>query len=116
VVRIIHSLIRHSFDHSEPKQEEEMNQKTQLYCVWLAPIGLALLAVGFFPIARYFPVPPPSDSATAIARFYQAHTTATRLGLLVAFVGLAAYGPFVAVLTRQMLRINRRATPWRCCR
>jgi hypothetical protein len=88
-----------------------MTRKTQLVCVWLAPLGLVLLAAGFFPIARYFPVPTPSASAGKIAHFYQSHTTATRLGLLVGFIGLAGYGPFIAVLTRQMLRINPPRNP-----
>jgi len=88
-----------------------MNRRTQLVCVWLAPVGLLLLAAGFFAVARYFPVPSPGWTASRIADFYRDHTTRTRLGLLLCFIGVGVWGPFVAVLTRQMLRINPPRNP-----
>lgn len=85
-----------------------MVRRTQLWCVWMAPVGVTVLALGFFPIARYFPVPAPNESAAQIAAFYQDHTVATRLGLLVCFVALMTWAPLNAVLARQMLRVGTR--------
>lgn len=85
-----------------------MSRRTQLVCLWMAPVGIVVLAIGFFAIARYFPVPAPSESATQIAGFYQGHTLGIRLGLLLGFMALATWAPVNAVLTRQMLRIGGR--------
>jgi hypothetical protein len=84
-----------------------VNRRAELTCVWLAPVGLVLLLVGFWPLARYLPPPSANDSALQIAHFYQHDTTAIRLGLLIVFISFMTYEPLVAVLTRQMLRRNQ---------
>jgi len=75
--------------------------------VWLAPVGLVLLLIGFWPLARYIPPPSAADTAVQIARFYQHDTTAIRAGLLVVFISFMTYEPLVAVITRLMLRRHR---------
>jgi hypothetical protein len=84
-----------------------MSRRTELACVWIAPIGLVLLLIGFWPLARYIPPPSANDTAAQIARFYQHDTTAIRAGLLLVFVSLVSYEPLVAVITRLMLRRRR---------
>jgi hypothetical protein len=79
----------------------------------LAPVGLVLLVIGFWPLARYTPPPSAADTALQIARFYQHDTTAIRAGLLVMFVSFMTYEPLVAVITRLMLsRAPNSALAW----
>jgi hypothetical protein len=73
----------------------------------LAPIGLVLLVIGFWPLARYIPPPSAADTSAQIARFYQHDTTAIRLGLLIVFISFMTYEPLVAVISRLMLRRYR---------
>ena len=87
-----------------------MSRRTELAFVWAAPIGLVLLVVGFWPLARYLPLPSAADSAGQIAHFYQHDTTAIRAGLLIIFVSFMTYEPLVAVITRLMLRRTRDST------
>jgi hypothetical protein len=70
----------------------------------LAPVGLVLLLIGFWPLARFIPPPSANDTAVQIAHFYQHDTTAIRAGLLIVFVSFMTYEPLVAVVTRLMLR------------
>jgi hypothetical protein len=81
-----------------------MSRRTELAFVWLAPVGLALLLIGFWPLARYLPPPSAANTASQIARFYQHDTTAIRAGLLIVFVSFMTYEPLVAVIARLMLR------------
>jgi hypothetical protein len=69
-------------------------------------VGVLVILVGFWPIAGYRPPPPPSDTAGQIADFYRARPGLIRFGLVLTFAGCAAWGPLVAVITRQMLRIK----------
>lgn len=90
-----------------------MSKRTESVFVWSAPVGLVLLVVGFWPLARYMPPPSAADSALQIARFYQHDTTAIRAGLLVVFVSFMTYEPLVAVITRLMLkRAPNSAAAW----
>jgi hypothetical protein len=85
-----------------------VSTKTQLVLTWCAPVGVLVILVGFWPIAGYVPPPPPSDTAEQIADFYRARPGLIRFGLVLTFAGCAAWGPLVAVITRQMLRIKPR--------
>jgi hypothetical protein len=87
-----------------------MGRRAELTFVWLAPVGLALLLIGFWPLTRYIPPPSAADTAAQIAHFYQHDTTAIRAGLLVAFVSFMTFEPLVAVVTRLMLRREGNST------
>jgi hypothetical protein len=87
-----------------------MSRRTELAFVSLAPVGLVLLVVGFWPLARYIPPPSAADSALQIARFYQHDTNAIRAGLLVVFISFMTYEPLVAVITRLMLSRTQNST------
>lgn len=84
-----------------------MSQRAQLTCLWSTLIGLVIVGVGFWPVAGYLPPPAANDTAQEIANFYSGDTDGIRIGLVLAFVGIAGWGPFVAVITRQMLRMER---------
>jgi hypothetical protein len=82
-------------------------QRALLYC------GPALMGVFFLGVivAHWFPPPSPNDSASEVARFYQDHTTGIRVGaLLIGFAG-ALFGPFVAVISAQMKRVEGLYSP-----
>src|SRR6516225_4260754 len=83
-----------------------MYHSVQRAMAW-SGIGVIVLTAAGFVLARLLPVPPGADlSAQQVADFYSAHPTATRLGFLVASVGLCFLGPMVALITTQMLRID----------
>jgi hypothetical protein len=86
--------------------DQLMSYAVQRAMVWC---GLPLMVLTFsgFLLARLLPVPPGANlTADQIAEFYSAHPTTTRLGLLLATIGLGLLGPMVAVITSQMLRIK----------
>jgi hypothetical protein len=85
-----------------------VNTRTQLIFTWCAPIAVAVILVGFWPIAGYLPPPPASSTADQIAAFYRDSAASIRLGLVLTFAGCAAWGPLVAVITRRMLEIRPR--------
>src|ERR1700751_4284726 len=75
----------------------------------MALSGLPLIVLTFsgFLLARLLPVPPGANlTAGQIAQFYSAHPTMSRLGFLLAAVGLGCLAPLVALITTQMTRIN----------
>jgi hypothetical protein len=67
---------------------------------------VALLLVGFWPVALLLPVPSADYSAAEIATFYQDHTNRLRIGLFITLVGMGGFGPIVALITRHMLRMK----------
>lgn len=70
-------------------------------------LGVIVLTFAGFVWARLLPVPPGADlTASQVADFYGEHPTATRLGFLLASIGLCFLGPMVALITTQMLRIQ----------
>jgi hypothetical protein len=70
-------------------------------------LAVLLLTFGGFLLARLLPVPPGADlSAEQIADFYSTQPTMTRVGLLVASLGLSLLAPMVALITSLMLRIK----------
>jgi hypothetical protein len=86
--------------------EQLMSYTVQRAMVWCGLPLMVLTLIGFL-LARLLPVPPGANlTADKIAEFYGAHPTTTRLGLLLATIGLGLLGPMVAVITSQMLRIK----------
>ncbi len=83
-----------------------MSCSVQRAMAWCG-VGLIVLTFAGFILARLLPVPPGANlTADQIADFYSAHPTTTRLGFLLASVGLCLLGPMVALITTQMLRID----------
>lgn len=70
-------------------------------------IGALLLTATGFILARLLPVPPGANLSPAeITNFYLAQPTMTRLGLLLATLGLTLLAPMAALTTTLMLRIK----------
>src|SRR5690606_27929617 len=61
-------------------------------------------------VRRYIPPNPPSDSAEEIAAFYAEHRNLIRTGLVLTMLGGALLVPWVAVLARQMKRVEGRSS------
>jgi len=89
-------------------EEHLMTRRTEMYCALASVAGIAILIVGFWPIAGMIPVPGPNDSAADIAAFYRTDTTQIRIGLFVTLVGMAGYGPLCVAITLRMLRMTPR--------
>jgi hypothetical protein len=79
----------------------------------MAWCGLAFVVIFFagLLIAGFLPPIPPNDGAAEVARRYQEHTNAIRLGCLLMMIAAAFTIPFTAVVSAQMQRIEGRFTP-----
>jgi hypothetical protein len=84
-----------------------MRTRIELACAGCVPIGVVIFVLGFA-IAGYIPPPPAHDTPQEIAEFYRNGTVWIRFGMLLALLGFGVWGPLVAVITRQMLRIRPR--------
>src|ERR1700722_19500436 len=71
---------------------------------------IVVMLLGFL-FACFIPAPSPHDTAAQIARIFRAHPTRIRFGLVLTMFGAALLGPFVAVITVQMKRIEGRTSP-----
>jgi len=83
-----------------------MSYRVQRAMAWCG-VPLMVLTFAGFILARLLPVPPGANlSAEQIAQFYGAHPTMSRLGFLLACVGLGCLAPLVALISTQMMRID----------
>jgi hypothetical protein len=82
-----------------------MNVKVQRLCVWCGPVLMGVFFVGVI-VAHWFPPPSPNDSALQTALFYKEHATGIRFGALLIGLAGALLGPFVAVISAQLRRIE----------
>src|SRR6266446_5756708 len=79
-----------------------LNTTSLRLCAWSGPALVVLFFVGLVPLAGFIPPPAPSDSAQLIASWYQDHTTAIQIGVLVMVTGTAfnaTFGASIAVDT-----------------
>lgn len=88
-----------------------MNTKTQRLCAWSTPVFLALFLIGILILARFVPPPSPSLAADELARIFNENRNGIRLGCLVAMLGVGLLGPFVAVISVQLKRIEGESSP-----
>jgi hypothetical protein len=87
-----------------------MRTRTQQICAWTGPAMIVVMLVAFL-IAGFIPPPSPHDTADQIAHIFRSHPTRIRFGLVLTMFGAALLGPFVAVITVQMKRIEGRHSP-----
>lgn len=73
--------------------------------MWGGPAMAILFGIGFL-IAGFIPPPSPDDSAQQIATMYSEDQTAIRIGLIFTLISSALLGPYFAVLTVQMQRME----------
>src|SRR5262245_31969983 len=83
-----------------------MNARTQMLCLWCGPAALVVFVVGIWFVAGLVPPPTPHDSAQEISDLYRDNTDAIRAGLVLGIVGAALTGPWVAVISTQMKRVE----------
>lgn len=83
-----------------------MSKSVERAMVWSGLVVIVLTFAGFI-LARLLPVPPGANLDPAhIAQFYGAHPTSTRLGFLLATIGLSFLAPMTAAIAAAMLRIK----------
>lgn len=88
-----------------------MGRQVQLVCAWCGPV-LVLLGLGGMTLAGVLPVPPAANATPAeAAAFYSESPNLVRLGFMLASVGVSLIGPLVALITIQMLRMERDRPP-----
>jgi hypothetical protein len=83
-----------------------MSKSVERAMVWSGLVVIVLTFAGFI-LARLLPVPPGANlDPVHIAQFYGAHPTSTRLGFLLATIGLSFLAPMTAAIAAAMLRIK----------
>jgi hypothetical protein len=85
-----------------------MSLRVERYCALSSVAGTIIMLIGLWPVAGLIPVPDPNGSAEQIAEFYRDGTGAIRAGLFIGLIGMGAYGPLCASITRRMLRMRPR--------
>lgn len=88
-----------------------MDRSVQRWCVWSGVIMAVLFGIGFAGLAHLWPPSSPNQSAASLARFFDEHRTSLRAGLMLTAVGAAFLGPFLAIITVQLKRIEGEHTP-----
>src|SRR5262249_32730210 len=73
--------------------------------------GLAAMVLMFagLVVAQWLPPPRPTESAHQIASMYRAHAVTIRVGILLCTLGAGLLGPFMAMISVQLRRIEGRS-------
>ena len=87
-----------------------MNPRVQRLCVWCGPAFMGVFFLGLL-AAHWMPPPSPGATAAETGRFYREHSTGIRIGALLIGFAATLLGPFAAVLSTQMKRIEGHASP-----
>lgn len=82
-----------------------ISRRAQQFCVWCGPGMAVLFGIGFL-VADFIPPPSPDLSAEEMAALYQDNTAAIRIGLILTAIASALLGPYFAVITVQMRRME----------
>jgi hypothetical protein len=88
-----------------------MNTKQQLWCLYCGPAAMVIFTLGFWLAAGFIPPLHPNDTAREIQQAYQDNTDGIRIGLLLTMLAAAMTGPWVAVITTQMRRVEGTHSP-----
>lgn len=80
-----------------------LNQKVSAWC---GPGVILVCVIGLALCARFVPPPAPLTSPAGIAAIFQQRTIGIRAGIMVVVLGAALLGPFFAVISVQMRRIE----------
>jgi hypothetical protein len=79
-------------------------------CLWCLPVALVMI-FGGVALAGLLPPPSPADGASEIQRLFLDNLTRIRAGVILGMIGCTLSGPFVAVVTVQMKRVEGPASP-----
>jgi hypothetical protein len=91
-------------------KERTVNIRVQRWCAWSAVPAIGLLFVGLL-IAGFLPPVAPSNSAEALKEIFVQHQRRIQVGMLVGLLGTGFLGPFVAVITVALKRIEGPRSP-----
>ncbi|MBA3741966.1 MAG: hypothetical protein H0X00_03365 [Sporichthya sp.] len=89
-----------------------MNVSSQRIGAWCGPAMMVIWLVGFILVADLIPPPSPTKDPEEVAAFFQGDTNAIRVGLVLTMLSSALLGPFYAVISTQMKRIEGAYSPW----
>ncbi len=88
-----------------------MGRQAQLVCAWCGP-ALVVIALGGMTLAGIIPIPPSANATLdETVAFYTHNPNLVRFGLMLASVGVSLIGPLLALITVQMLRMERGRPP-----
>lgn len=79
---------------------------TQKASVWCGPVVILVCVIGLAVCARFVTPPAPLTTPEGIAAIFQQRTLGIRTGMMVMVLGAALLGPFFAVISVQMRRIE----------
>jgi hypothetical protein len=85
-----------------------VNARSQLLCLWCAPLVVLTLAVGWALLAQFFPPHDPTWTAQKVAAVYAAHRGGIRVGMVLAMVSGVFFAFWSAVVIVQVKRIEGR--------
>lgn len=80
--------------------------KIHKWCVWSGLFALVLWLGGFWFLSGFMPPPSPNNTAEEFKAIFTEDVNMLRLGLLLTLWGSAFFGPFIAVVSVQMKRIE----------
>ena len=86
-----------------------MNTKNQLLCTWSGPAFLIIFSIGWWFIAWFIPPQSPNSSAAEIAAFYMQNPVSIKMGMVIAMFSVGFFGPWLAVISTQMQRMEGRS-------
>jgi hypothetical protein len=76
--------------------------------VWCGLVAMVLMFTGLL-VAQWVAPPRPTETAHQIAAMYQAHAATIRAGILLCTFGAGLLGPFMAMISVQLRRIEGRS-------
>jgi len=89
--------------------------KTQLICLWMAPLFGAVYAIAFFGFPGFLPPMSPQLSAQQVANFYTEHTAAIRFSMVTYDLCGVMLLPFFMVIVIQMKRMTNQSHVFAYC-
>lgn len=78
--------------------------RTERLFAWAGSVMMVVVGIGFFGSGLFPPISPHAGPL-AVVHLYAGHPTRMRAGLLLAFIGFAGWGPWVASISTQLRRI-----------
>lgn len=97
------------------EQPTTANIKTQLICLWMAPIFGVVYLVAFLAFPGFFPPMSPQLSAGAVASFYTEHTAAIRFSMITYDLCGVMLLPFFMVIVVQLKRMTTQSHVFAYC-
>lgn len=80
-------------------------------CWWISIFFVILFVIGFVPLARFIPPPPPSLSVSEVVALYGSNLNGIRAGMVLAMWAAACYIGFTALIAHFLLKVEGRFGP-----